>query len=306
MALALACPSQSGGQELSRTVRVSVENDYFDFWLPPDKRSDDNYTHGMRIGWDAIAVPAFARAAICGKRACGSTFEIGQEIYTPTDDAVLPIPGQRPYAGWLYARASAIAASDRTRREVGVTLGVTGAPSLAAQTQEIFHHLITGFRTPLGWNQQLSAEPAIAVSASQTWLFSAPGSAGRWGDVAPAYHAEIGTLRTSVAVGGRMRTGLALTHPWLVDSHARPWEAYVFVGGQTEAVGRDLFLDGNTFHRSVRVDHTPLVSTLERGIGVRLWRLGVEYRAVTSGREYRTGPPSHSFGGIGMVWSRGR
>lgn len=133
---------RSGGQELARGVRVTAENDYFNFWLPPGERSDDNYTQGLRVSWEA-GVPLFVRRFVCHDvQACASTIEIGQEIFTPTDDAASPIPGQRPYAGCLYARATALAATEGTRRSLGVTVGVTGVPSLAAQTQEIFHQLV--------------------------------------------------------------------------------------------------------------------------------------------------------------------
>lgn len=113
---------------------------------------------------------------------------------------------------------------------------------------------------------------------------------------------SVGTLRTAAGASARARVGLGLTHPWLADPERRWWEAYLFVGGQTEAVARDLFLDGSTFHRSVHVSREPVVGAWERGVGVRLWRLGLEYRAVSQGREYRTGPAVHPFGGITLSW----
>jgi lipid A 3-O-deacylase len=290
-------------QELARSVRVTAENDYFDFWRPPARRSDDNYTQGVRLTRDAAYVPSFAHRLMCrADAACGSALEIGQEIYTPTNDATQPLPGERPYAGWLYLRGRVVEGDLQTRRAIAATLGVTGPASLAAQTQEAFHHLVPGFRRPLGWGFQLPGEPAVALDADETWRFVAPGRAARWADVQPMTHVTVGTLRTALAVGARARLGTALSHPWLQDEHARPWEAYLFLGGRTEAVARDLFLDGSTFRHSVSVERTPLVTQWERGAGVRFRRLGLEYRAVTRGREYRTGPAFHSFGGISLTW----
>src|SRR3954471_4982954 len=92
---AVACHAQ----QPARSLRATVENDALDFWLPPDKRPDDNYTHGARIGWDPGGTPARARRLICrGGNACGTSVEIGQEIYTPTRDADLPLRGERSYA----------------------------------------------------------------------------------------------------------------------------------------------------------------------------------------------------------------
>jgi hypothetical protein len=45
-----------------------------------------------------------------------------------------------------------------------------------------------------------------------------------------------------------------------------------------------------------------VVGDWERGAGVRLGRLSLEYRAVTQSREYRTGPVTHPFGAIIMSW----
>ena len=282
---------------------MTEENDYFDFSRPWRQRADDNYTQGLRVSWDVASVPSFMRPLLCPDRhACASTFEIGQEMYTPTVDGVRPIPGQRPYAGWLSVSASTVAATHRTRRAVGITLGVTGPASLAEQTQAAFHHLIRRFHQPLGWAGQLPTEPGFAIDAEEAWHVGAPGRAARWLDIIPTMQATAGTLRIALSAGGRVRLGFPLSHPWLVDAGARPWEVYLFSGGQVEAVARDLFLDGTTFHSSVHVQHQPLVMNWERGIGARLGRLGIEYRIVAQGREYRNGPVAHPFGGFTITW----
>jgi hypothetical protein len=293
----------AAAQELARSVRVTVENDYFDFWIPPDQRPDENYTHGTRVSWDIGARPAIARRLLCdARRACGSELEIGQELYTPVRNAMQPEPGDRPHAGWLYAHLSSVGADARTLRSLGVTLGVTGPPSLAAQAQRAFHAKV-GFRAPLGWDQQLPTEIAVALLATRAWRVAPPGRAGTIADVVPTAQATLGTLRTSLGAGARLRLGSDLSHPWLVVPQSGPASVHVFVGVRGEAIGRDLFLDGSTFRSSVRVAKSPLVSEWERGVGLRVDRLSMEYRAVTRGREYRTGPASHSYGGISVSWS---
>jgi hypothetical protein len=301
MGAAAATPVHA--QALARSVRVTAENDYFDFWRRPDERPDDNYTQGARVAVDLTAPPPVIRRFFCGTRfLCGSSLEVGQEMYTPTDDAVQPLPGERPYAGWLYARGIANAATPRSRRSLELTLGVTGPASLAAQTQEAFHHWVPGFRRPLGWSNQLPTEVAGALRLEGARYLATTGGARRWTDLVPAAHLTLGTLRTAVGLSARARVGIALTHPWLADAGTRWWEAYMLLGGQAEAVGRDLFLDGSTFRRSIHVTREPVVGGWERGAGVRLGRLSVEYRAVTQSREYRTGPVTHPFGGISMSW----
>lgn len=300
--LIFAAASLCQGQQLARSVRVVVENDYFDFWRPPDRRSDDNYTQGARVGWDVVGVPALARRLLCRQRpACGSSLEIGQEIYTPTSDSDVPLFGERSYAGWLYARGDVVAATASTQRDFALTVGVTGPGSLARQAQERFHRFSPRFRTPLGWKYQLPTEPDFALQFKQSWRMVPSNHGARWADFVPTAHATLGTLRTAAGAGGRLRMGLNLDHPWLVDPTPRRFSAFVFAGAAGEAVARDLFLDGDTFRPSLHRDHKDFVGDWERGVAIRLSHFSVEYRAVTQTREYRAGPATHTFGGITLA-----
>ena len=295
--------ARAQGETLARKVRVTAENDYFDFWRPPNLRADDNYTQGARVAVDMTNVPPVVRRLFCGMHAtCGATIEVGQELYTPTVDSAYPLPGERPYAGWLYARGAAQAVTPRRRRSLDLKLGVTGPASLAAQTQEAFHDWIHGFRRPLGWSNQLPTELAGALRTEEADYLAAGSRAQPWVDFVPTGHVTLGTLRTAVGLSARVRVGVNLTHPWLVGPGTRWWEAYIVLGGETEAVARDLFLDGSTFQRSIHVEREPIIGSWERGVGLRLSHLGFEYGTVTQSREYRTGPVTHPVGTISVSW----
>lgn len=290
-------------QALARTAQIAVDNDYFLFFRPPDRRPDDNYTQGARIIWDFASVPGPAQRLCKPGRPCLSQVEFGQQIYTPVVDSTDPIAGERPYAGWLYVRGGIISATDDMRQTVDAVIGVTGPASLAAQTQEAFHKLFPGFRRPLGWRSQLPAEPDFGVGITRE-IFIAPAGALRdWMDLVPNLSATVGTLRVALAAAGRIRLGFGLTHPWMAQPERRPFEAYVFAGGSAEAVGHDLFLDGSTFHQSARVEREPLVANWERGGGIRVRRLRIEYREVVEGRQYKSESEPHPFGGISVTWS---
>ncbi|HEX8359880.1 MAG TPA: lipid A-modifier LpxR family protein, partial [Longimicrobium sp.] len=71
---------------------------------------------------------------------------------------------------------------------------------------------------------------------------------------------------------------------------------YAVAAARADLVLRDLFLDGNTFHDGPRVDRTPTVGQVEIGGGVRLGPVGLEYRAITRTRSYRTEPSGHQYG----------
>jgi lipid A 3-O-deacylase len=301
--LAFVDASLCHGQALARSARIVAENDSFDFWIPPDKRSDDNYTQGARVSWDPIGVPGFARRLLCRQRTdCGSSFEIGQEMYTPTKDSSIPLPGERSFAGWLYVRGDVVAATSTLRRDVALIVGVTGPASLAEFAQERIHRTFWPYRLPLGWKYQLPTEPDMALQFTQDWRLAPPGAGARWADFLPTAHATVGTLRTAVGAGARLRAGYDLDHPWLADAAPHAFSAFVFVGATGEAVARDLFLDGDTFRPSLHRDHKPLVGNWERGAGVRLASVGLEYRAVTQSKEYQAGPATHTVGGITLTW----
>ena len=89
-----------------------------------------------------------------------------------------------------------------------------------------------------------------------------------------------------------------LRHPWLTDNHRSPCAAYLILGGRGEAVLRDLFLDGDTFHSSGRAEKEPFVGDWQRGFGVRVGQVEVEYVALTRSHEYFGGPGNHPYSRI--------
>jgi len=303
LGLFLSYPSLGNGQELSRSVRLTDENDYLVFWVPPQRRTDGNYTQGVRLSVDLAATPGFSRRLVCRHRpACGTTMDIGQEIYTPTADAPEPLPGERPYAGWLYARGAARTGGAGAARSLALTVGITGPASLAESVQKGLHRRVPSFKTPLGWEHQLPTEVAFAIRAEQAWRIAPPGAAHPHIDLVPSADLTLGTLRTAMAGGGRLRVGTGLNHPWLTSTASPRFGLTGFVGVRGDIVARDLFLDGSTFRRSVSVEREPVVLAWERGLSVSFRRFGVEYRAVTRSREYRTGPKAHTHGSLTMLW----
>lgn len=298
----IACPSDSQGQ-LARSVQVVLENDYFVFWIPPQQRTDDNYSQGARISVDLPgSIRLVPRRGCRGQPTCGATYEIGQELYTPTVDAPQPLPGERPYAGWLYARAATRMGSEREFRDLGLTVGLTGKASFAEAVQTRLHRRIAGFRAPLGWAHQLPTEVAFALRGSKAWRVSP--SSGRVSriDFLSGVDVTAGTLRTAAAGSGRLRVGTSLPHPWLSSANAPVFSLRGFVGARAEVVARDLFLDGSTFRHSHSVDREPVILSWEQGVAVTVRRLLVEYRAVFRSREYLTGPETHAYGSVTISW----
>ena len=293
-----------------REVRLVLDNDAYDFWIPVDARPDEDYTNGVDLSVELAGAPLWGRllarraprcaAAAPADSACtATTVAFGQKIFTPEIDGEMPIAGQRPYAGWLYASATASVQSARRMRGVGVEVGVTGRASLA-ETVHTAWHRIAGFIPPEGWRNQLGFEPAFRVSYDERMLLAEVRSAGgvRVATLAPAWGVDAGTVHVGAHAGVEARAGWAVPHPWsaAADRGAGPASVYAIARVRQNAVARDLFLDGSTFRRSVRVDRRPLVWERELGGGARYRGFTGEYRVLTRGREYQTQSGPHAWG----------
>jgi lipid A 3-O-deacylase len=288
-------------QELARTVRITLDNDFLNLWQPPRERADDNYTHGMRLTVDVARAPEFARRLVCRSGSCGTTLEVGQEIYTSTYDWFWHIDGERPYAGWLYGRADVRGGDRAALRRLGLTVGITGPPSLGEKAHTAVHETLADFKPRVGWVDQLPTEVAFTALASHSWRVAPQGAAARFVDVVPTVSGTLGTLRTSAEAGVRVRLGAPLAHPWLADVR-HGVAPYMFAGLRAEAVVRDMFLGGTLFSDSPRTDHRPVFGEVDAGLGVRLGRATLEFRIVRRSRQYAASPSAVTYSSLALEW----
>lgn len=244
----VAGPVTAGAQRPAGSTSITVENDYLLFWRASAERPDEDYTHGIRVEWERAWTPARLRDRLCVRQACSSIFEIGQLIYTPEYDTPEPVPGERPYAGWLYGRYGVASTTPRSRRAISAQVGVTGPASLGEAMQDAFHQLVSGFRKPLGWGHQLPFEVDAGLTAVQSWRLA---TSNRMAALEPFTSADVGTVRTVAAVGAVAKLGWPVAHPWLPEP-GRRFDGHLFVGARMSAVARDLFLDGTPFRESPR------------------------------------------------------
>lgn len=301
--------AQSPEAPAVRAVRVEADNDAFNFWVPVP-RPDHEYSHGVRMvveadraagwGWLAPSARPCTGGEAEGERCLSTRWEVGQKIFTPRRDAPAPLPGERPYAGWLYASGEGRVEGGALRRSLAVEVGVTGPPSLAEEVQTAYHAL-AGYWEPLGWQGQLAFEPGVVARYEESRLLVDAAAGGvRFATVAPHWRVSAGNVHTGAEAGVRAQLGYGVAHPWRAPGTRRgtPVALYAAGGARGEWVVRSLFLDGNTFRAGPRVEKLPLVAETEVGVGVRVKRLVVEYRVATRGREYRTEPAAHRWATI--------
>ncbi|HEX6369109.1 MAG TPA: lipid A deacylase LpxR family protein [Longimicrobium sp.] len=284
---ALVVPAGGAGAQ----VEVAVDNDLLGLRGADDPPPDYEYTHGVAVSWDARR-----RDEGAGR---GARWEVGQRIYTPRRDAPEPVPGERPYAGWLYGAWERVTTSARTRSRLRVEAGVTGPPSLAEPVQSAFHR-IAGYQEQIGWEHQLGFEPGVIVSwGRESRLLAVGGGRQARLEVLPSWAVRAGNVRTDAEAGVRARLGLGAGEAWTGAGAARGVCGWMEAGVRQEAVLRDLFIDGNTFaERSPGLERRTWVAQSEAAFGVRYRRTELEYRHVLRLREYRTQTEPHPYGSI--------
>lgn len=325
LALALClCTGARASEAEHGTLSLLVENDvFFD--------TDRDYTNGLLLSYTlgphstpdwlndaACALPFFdAPAGDCSGRNVRRMIALGQNMYTPTDIS-LPNPPltDRPYAGFLYLGLGFVTDSDREQQQLQLQLGVVGPASLADQTQTWFHGVI-GAKRPRGWHTQLKNEPALVLTYERSWR-----SWQSWHvteplglDFSPHLGAAIGNVYDYVNGGAVVRFGFNLPKdfgPPRIDpslpgsSFHTPSDrlsAYIFAGVDGRVMGRNLFLDGNSFVASRHVAKNPLVGDLEFGWVVAYQRLRVAFTHVFRTKEYRTQPGVDQFGSVTVSYT---
>ena len=247
--------------------------------------TDRHYTSGMRLTyWSSDkASPRWLNrfsewlpAAGFRPEAHKFGIEIGQEIYTPellsTPELVVD---DRPYAGWLYLGSSLRRRGpgwvDHLAMEtIRLDLGVVGPSAFAEETQAIAHEA-----DPKGWHNQIDDEFGFALRYDQRYLFAARGAGGWGADFIPAAHFSLGNVDTHFGLGVLARGGFNVPNEFEVPvQRTSPrWGAYLFAGADGRVVGRNIFLDGNTWHDSHHVDKETLVCDLRAGLVVILKRV---------------------------------
>ncbi|NUQ19913.1 MAG: lipid A deacylase LpxR family protein [Gemmatimonadaceae bacterium] len=306
--IARALSAQSLGA--SRAVETVAENDLFLLrgrGVPPDY----DYTHGTRAGVAWASAPASLARVLGGESSCRATearasgcvmtgLLLTQDIYTPRRDGVLPVAGERPYAGWLGVSASAHRVAPRVIRSLAIDIGVTGRPSLAEDAQMDIHRLVrTG--PQLGWRHQLAGRATLGARYGETRRFERLASGTRSIAAHLEWSAAAGNALTAVSTGGDVELASRGAAPWspATPDAAHPPRMFVRVGVREDAVLRSALVEG--WKQGEAATRRPFVAEGEIATGARWRRYAIEYRAVLRGPEYRAAPTAHPYGSFRLT-----
>ena len=312
----------------TRAISVTSENDkYF-------AGTDRHYTNGFKLSFlgetrvdespDLVQKIARYVPTLNSETARRQFYRVGVSLghntYTPGDtETTAPILTDRPYAGWLYGSLTFQAQSDDSRllRVVEISLGIVGPAALGKFFQNTWHDVIQVAHSN-GWANQLHNEPGLILAWERRYRVGKihlpfPGLES---DLIVRGGVALGNIRTNAAAGFAVRVGWSLPPDFgadlirpagggLISPHR--FSAYFFGSGETRAVARDIFIDGNTWRDSQSVDRRPLVADLNVGLVVRFPMTGRRLKGLqcTYTQNYRTkdfyGQAQHDvFGSVGL------
>lgn len=306
-------------------LSLTSENDLFG-------GTDRNYSNGIRIErvrpankltpglkWVANRIPFLD----LNRTELRQGFALSHTIFTPEDiEAIVPDPNDRPYAGWLYGSATAVATTRLGERQmvqdvIQVNLGIVGPSAGGKFVQENWHDLIAAAE-PRGWESQLKDELGVEIIAQRLRQFQGPDlPLGLETDIALHGGATLGNVRTHASLGGTARLGWDLSsdfgppriRPALagagVFTPGRDFGGYIFAGIEGRAVARDMFLDGNLWRDSARVtDRRNYVADAQIGIALHQRDVQIAFTYVHRTEEFRAQAGPQRFGAVSISIAR--
>ena len=326
-------PSEAGRPRGHQTFTLSFENDLFG-------DSDQQYTNGLKLSWlspdlkrleGAAGIPAgllsvvqhlnaFERRVVDDTaRQFNVGFALGQMIFTPEDTrSRLLVRNDRPYAGWFYGAIALVSKNARIADTLEIQAGMIGSALLAEEAQKFVHDL-RDLPKPQGWDHQLENEPGLVIYYERKWrVIRASLIEQVETDLIAHAGAAIGNVMDYAAVGAELRLGWNLPQdfgtslirpggdanaPSAVSNAGDPHDRlglYGFAALGGRLVGRDIFLDGNTFADSHSVDKKPVVGDLVIGASVIFRAVKLSYAQVFRAREFDERHRRHNFGTVSL------
>ena len=325
-----AAPAEKPGIIAGSTLILTLENDYF-------AGTDEQYTNGVKLIWISADLKKYAEderlpdfAVSYLKRLpfvnepgqqYNVALSLGQNMYVPHNThTAAPQPNDRPYAGWSYMSLALHAKTANQLDSFETSLGVVGPSALAGETQNNYHSIM-GFKRVEGWRNQIHDEPGLILSWQRT-LRAARLDLGHdvsW-DVLPHGRVTVGNVQTHAAAGFETRIGYRL--PWDfgtsliqpgggVSAPADPDDTrlrqdatffglHFFAGAEGRAVGRNIFLDGNTWEKSPHVSKKLMVADLMAGVGLVLGKVKLTYTHVYRTEEFDGQDGPQKFGSVSL------
>ena len=119
-------------------------------------------------------------------------------------------------------------------------------------------------------------------------------ASGAWSsDVIANIVGELGNVKTAATTGFLTRFGWRLPEDFgngrfsPVDATADGFRLFFFVGADISVIGRNIFLDGNTFRDSHDVDKKSFVVHVPFGVGYQYGRFKTKLSMIWNSKEFK-------------------
>lgn len=317
------------------TLNLYFENDLF-------SNTDEGYTNGVRVSWvspdlhDYLEDPALPRwirsinerLTFFHETRTGLqrnlTFSLGQTLFTPKDltrDDV--IEDDRPYAGWLFATIGYQTRNKDRLDTLEASFGIVGPAALGEELQNVMHDL-RGFDRFEGWDNQLDNELGVLFLWEQKRkLVYEYHENSRFGfDLIGHAGIALGNVSTYLNAGGEFRVGWAIPDDFGTSALRpggdnstpaatwdpritadRTWGFHFFLSFDSRLVGRNIFLDGNTFRDSHSVDKKLLVTDGALGVSLIYGGVKISYAQIFRSKEFTQQDSFNSYGSLSFSYT---
>ena len=305
--------------EPSSMINISVENDVGSIGGPG---TDHGYTQGLKFSYVATTEhqPTFLNFMTHDSLAKTNLgFGVSQKLFTPAgiDNSNL-IQDDRPYAAWLAADVFYHFQSEHQSQLIALSLGIIGPEALGENMQNSYHKA-TNYMLAEGWHHQLATEPTAEISYQQRNRFYEFNKSehNKTFDAITLVGGDIGNVLIDGYFGAMVRYGynvptdLGPTRPSLLNGERFLSENtqiedrfyfYSFAAARVIGVGRNIFLDGNTFKSSHRVKKRLAVLENEIGVSLNYNNLNLTWRFVTATPEFEEKNEHKSFASISLSY----
>lgn len=295
LCFAFPAQAQNAEEEITQRLKNADDHNYLSFSFENDSigsGKDEAYTNGVRVTYfdTEASIPPIIYAladyipTFDINRTTSTFFNFGQNLFTPKNISIATHQtNDRPWAGWLYGSIGLASMSKNHLDELEFTLGLVGPQAFGKPVQKFVHQHITDSPDPKGWDNQLGFEPGVILSWRRRWPIWAAQTLGNFRlRVEPDINVSLGNIYTYGGGGAmvtfgpnrariqdtppRVRPAMAGTGFFDTPDDKISWS--LFAGIQTRAMARNIFLDGNSFKDSHRVDKKTLV--LDGNIGASI------------------------------------
>lgn len=285
------------------SFHLYFENDTF-------MSTDRGFTHGFRFSWYSNdkhnKKPGFQNYI---------SLSVGQNIYTPDNLKQTQLDElDRPYAGYLYFGIGIHRRNTHWMDTFEFDLGVVGPHSYAEEVQKATHFLLNN-QTPSGWHNQLKDEFAVQmIYEHKVKLYQAGESDGLGFEIIPHFGGGLGNVYIYANVGYQIRLGWKIPDDFGMgpfrpggdcNINARSRKglgAHVFFALDGQAVARNIFLDGNTFLDSHKVEKKPLTANILTGLSLIAGDFNFSFTYVLWTKKFMTEKNRNRFAALNLSY----